>query len=122
MSPLVSPPATAPRPRGLHTLGVVLVLGVALSLAAYSHGLAGWYAPATLALAHLAAAGVALVVARRATRGARASGADPAGLIRTPRLYDWLVRVVTLGREDALRQRTLREADLQPGEAVLDVG
>ena len=36
--------------------------------------------------------------------------------------YDWLVWVLTLGRERALRDRFLTLARVQPGESVLDVG
>jgi ubiquinone/menaquinone biosynthesis C-methylase UbiE len=43
-------------------------------------------------------------------------------VIRWPRFYDFLLWVVTHGREQALRQRLADVARLQPGEAVLDVG
>jgi ubiquinone/menaquinone biosynthesis C-methylase UbiE len=36
--------------------------------------------------------------------------------------YDFFVRLMTLGREGAFRDRILRLARLEPGEAVLDVG
>ncbi|MER8504679.1 MULTISPECIES: methyltransferase domain-containing protein [unclassified Mesorhizobium] len=35
--------------------------------------------------------------------------------------YDWLARVLTLGREGRFREHMLRLAKLRPGEAVLDV-
>jgi len=38
------------------------------------------------------------------------------------RRYDMLVSLITLGREQALRQRTADLAQLRPGESVLDVG
>ena len=38
------------------------------------------------------------------------------------RRYDLLMGVVTLGREEAFRQRIADLARLQPGERVLDVG
>jgi ubiquinone/menaquinone biosynthesis C-methylase UbiE len=36
--------------------------------------------------------------------------------------YDWLVRALTLGRAGALRRLTVRLAQIQPGERVLEVG
>ena len=36
--------------------------------------------------------------------------------------YDWLVRALTLGRAGALRRQTVRLAQIQPGEHVLEVG
>ena len=43
-------------------------------------------------------------------------------VIRWPRIYDLIVRVVTRGNERAFRQWTAGKAALQQGEAVLDVG
>jgi ubiquinone/menaquinone biosynthesis C-methylase UbiE len=43
-------------------------------------------------------------------------------LIRGARFYDLFVTVLTLGRDSALRERTLDLAHLRPGEAVLEVG
>src|SRR5262245_40394096 len=36
--------------------------------------------------------------------------------------YDFLIRLVTLGREQLFREKALRLARLEPGESVLDVG
>jgi ubiquinone/menaquinone biosynthesis C-methylase UbiE len=36
--------------------------------------------------------------------------------------YDWLVWLVTLGRERIFREKVLRLARLEPGESILDVG
>jgi ubiquinone/menaquinone biosynthesis C-methylase UbiE len=36
--------------------------------------------------------------------------------------YDLLIAALTLGRERTLRERLLEPAELQPGEAVLDIG
>jgi ubiquinone/menaquinone biosynthesis C-methylase UbiE len=36
--------------------------------------------------------------------------------------YDWLVGALTLGRAGALRRQTVRLAQIQPGERVLEVG
>ncbi|RUU03381.1 methyltransferase domain-containing protein [Mesorhizobium sp. USDA-HM6] len=43
-------------------------------------------------------------------------------LLHSARLYDVLVRLATYGRERAFREKMLRFAKLEPGEAVLDVG
>ncbi len=42
--------------------------------------------------------------------------------IRWARLYDLLLKVLTLGRERAMREAMLETAHLAPGESVLDVG
>ena len=42
--------------------------------------------------------------------------------IRQAKYYDLLVRVLTLGRENALRAESIRLAAIQPGATVLDVG
>lgn len=42
--------------------------------------------------------------------------------IRWAKYYDHFVRLLTLGREDALRTETIRLAAIQPGATVLDVG
>jgi len=43
-------------------------------------------------------------------------------IIRWARLYDIAVQITSLGREKALRKRTVARADIQPGQRVLDVG
>lgn len=43
-------------------------------------------------------------------------------VIRWARRYDWLVRVLLLGRAAALRRKTVGLARIQPGERILDVG
>lgn len=42
--------------------------------------------------------------------------------IRWAKYYDRFVRLLTLGRENALRAETIRLAAIQPGSTVLDVG
>ena len=88
-----------------------------------------WYIPFALlvfVLVHVVVLGGAGVVAARLIRGRRAAGGarDPGTsiVLHRPRLCDWMVRVLTLGREEALRQWTLALGDLRPGSAVLDVG
>lgn len=49
--------------------------------------------------------------------------AAPRGIVlHSAHFYDVLVRVLTLGREGALREKMIGLARLEPGEAVLDVG
>ena len=43
-------------------------------------------------------------------------------VLHSPRRYDWLVWLRTLGRERVLRERMLSLARMQSGESVLDVG
>lgn len=38
------------------------------------------------------------------------------------RYYDWVVNIVTWGRTKAIHKETLSLANLQPGDAVLDIG
>ena len=47
---------------------------------------------------------------------------SPGLIIRWPARYDWLVWLLTLGRERAFREKLVALARLAPGEAVLDVG
>lgn len=49
--------------------------------------------------------------------------ATPRGIVlHSAHFYDVLVRVLTLGRESALREKMIDLASLKPGETVLDVG
>jgi SAM-dependent methyltransferase len=112
--------------------------GRAFALVLYTHGAWWWYAPFAVVgvvLAHLVMLGGIVFVATWVTRGRRAhSGTtccqEGAGhshqgeskLLHRPRLFDWLVRVHTLGRERKLRHWTLDLADLHAGNVVLDVG
>jgi ubiquinone/menaquinone biosynthesis C-methylase UbiE len=123
------------RARGL---AVTMVLPGAFTLILYTHGAWWWYAPVAVVgvvLAHLVMLGGIVFAATWVTRGQRAhSGTtccqEGAGhshqgesmLLHRPRLYDWMARVHTLGRERKLRHWTLDLANLQPGNVVLDVG
>ncbi len=67
------------------------------------------------------------LVSLRHREEGQASGGAPApqtkGMVLAwARRYDMLVSLITLGREQALRQRTVDLAQLHPGESVLDVG
>jgi ubiquinone/menaquinone biosynthesis C-methylase UbiE len=118
------------------TLTVLLVLGGSFALILYTHGSSWWYAPLAamaLVLAHAAAlGGIVFVTARltgrlRAARGAAHEGASPLHqgesiVLHSPRLYDWMAGLITLGREAKLRQWMLDLADLRAGSVVLDVG
>lgn len=44
------------------------------------------------------------------------------GVLHRPRLYDWGVRFMTLGRDRRAREKVLELAELAPGQSVLDVG
>jgi ubiquinone/menaquinone biosynthesis C-methylase UbiE len=119
-------------------LMVVLALGGGLSLILYTHGAWWWYAPlagVAVVLSHIAILGGIVFVATRVTRGQRAHGGttgrqesarhsqqDESMLLHSPRLFDWMAWVHTLGQERKLREWTLDLVDLQPGEALLDVG
>lgn len=121
-----------------HALAVILALGGGASLVLYIHGVWWWYAPlaaAGLVLSHIVILGGSIFVAARAIRGRHASNAgttaqqhtghshpDGSMLLHTPRLFDWMTRICTLGKENQLRQWILDLADLQPGSVVLDVG
>jgi hypothetical protein len=59
---------------------------------------------------------------RNLTDGLTRSSSQAAGIVLHGAAgYDLLVRLLTFGRERELRDRMLRPASLQPGEAVLDV-
>jgi ubiquinone/menaquinone biosynthesis C-methylase UbiE len=122
------------------TFTVLLVLGGSFALILYTHGSSWWYAPlAAMAfvLAHAAAlGGIAFLVARLTGRRRAANGAvhgregasasplhqGESIVLHSPRLYDWMAGLITLGREAKLRQWTLDLADLRVGSVVLDVG
>jgi SAM-dependent methyltransferase len=120
------------------SLAVTMVPAGAFALILYTHGAWWWYAPVAVVgvvLAHLIMLGGSLFVATWVTRVRRAHGGttccqEGAGhsdqgesmLLHRPRLYDWMARVHTLGRERKLRHWTLDLANLQPGNVVLDVG
>lgn len=119
-----------------HRLALILVAGGGLSLILYAHGVSWWYGPlAALAiiLAHVVVVGGVVLVGTRVIGGKNAAAgtgsshdgdghAHGSTLIRRPRMYDVLVRVITLGREGSLRRRMLDLAELRPGDSILDVG
>jgi ubiquinone/menaquinone biosynthesis C-methylase UbiE len=136
---LPNKPSQARSAHRARTLIVILVLAGGLSLILYTHSAWWWYAPLAVVgvvLAHIAILGGIVFVATRVTRGQRAqSGAtccqEGAGhshqgesiLLHNPEQFDLLARMITLGRERKFRQWTLDlAADLQAGNAVLDVG
>ena len=57
------------------------------------------------------------------TIATRSESTGPAGIIlHAAARYDFLLWLLTLGRETAFREKMLRFAALQPGESVLDIG
>jgi len=120
----MSSPAGHRQPAHSHRrryLGLSAGIGVAaiLSVALYLHDIDWWYAPLGIVLLHLIpqllmAAAATLFVGRRA--------ADGSAIMRSPRLYDGLVSLLTLGRGTRMRRQTLALAELKVGDCVLDVG
>jgi len=112
--------------RRLHRLLAMLVLGAGISLILYFHGAGLWYAPLALlaiVVAHVVVLGGFAWIAARVLRSHAERADDGQGmLILMPRLYDWLVRIVTLGREKKFRHRILDLVELNPGARILDVG
>jgi ubiquinone/menaquinone biosynthesis C-methylase UbiE len=131
-------PSQARRTHRARRLPVTMALAGAFALILYTHGAWWWYAPVAVVgvvLAHLMVLGGSVFGATWVTRGRRAHGGTTCGqegachshqgeskLLHRPRLYDWMARVHTLGRERKLRHWTLDLANLQPGDVVLDVG
>jgi SAM-dependent methyltransferase len=134
---------TSPSVNSARTAHRVLILALAvvaavLSLVLYGRGTSWWYTPLALpsvVVAHVAVLGAILFIAARGRRrpipqgGARHARGDgmsperPEGeLLHRPRLFDWLVRIITLGRERELRRWMLDLGNLKSGDAVLDVG
>lgn len=120
MSPSTLQPGHTHPHTGRHrALIVALTAGSLLSAGLYLHDINWWYAPLGIVLLHLVplllvAAAAALLIGRRAP--------DGSAIVRTPRLYDWFVGLLSLGRERRMRRRTLGFAALKPGDRVLDVG
>ena len=114
---------------------VLITLGVAISLHLRASHFSHWWMPVGVAavVVHGAIVGTIAWGVARLRRGHPAPSAHPdAGVdshghehskvLHTPRSYDWLVRVLTLGGERKFRRRILDIAELGPGETVLDVG
>jgi ubiquinone/menaquinone biosynthesis C-methylase UbiE len=118
-------------PKVAAALGLV-ALGAGISLHLLADHFSYWWLPlvVSLVLAHGAIIiGIAWLVTRhrRNQHDVSAAGADHehgghSHVLRNPRAYDWLAQVITLGGERKFRRRILELAQLQPGDAVLDVG
>jgi len=136
-SPCCQPdePPQSRNPHRAHHLLVMLVLSGGFSLILYTHGASWWYAPLAIVLAHLVILGsivffVAQITQTQHTsdgssccrKGAGHTHKFASQLIHRPRLYDWVVRVITLGREKKFRQRVLDLGDVKQNNKVLDVG
>lgn len=115
--------------RAVALVGLV-ALGTGISLHLLTRHVFLWWLPFVLVLmlAHTAIiGGIAWAATRRGRKqhnaGAHAEHEDGRGhVLRSPGVYDWLAQVMLLGGERKFRQRTLDLADLQSGDAVLDVG
>ncbi|MBI3096719.1 MAG: methyltransferase domain-containing protein [Planctomycetes bacterium] len=122
--PSTDPDRTGP-PHRSAPLAILLTLAGGLALALHFHGASWWYGPLAvggLVLAHVAVfGGIAFLLTRR-RRSLQASEPEVGALLHRPRHFDWLVRVITLGREKRLRQWMLDLGGVQPGCAILDVG
>lgn len=113
-------------------LAVILGVGAGLSLHLRAQRVSAWWVPFVLLLAShgMIIGGIATLLAHPHGAEARASAGhagnhehgERSAVIRTPRIYDWLVRFLTLGGEGRFRRRTLDLAELRAGDAVLDVG
>jgi ubiquinone/menaquinone biosynthesis C-methylase UbiE len=106
---------------------VCVVAGVAVAAILLAHGANWWSAPIAIVgsviVGHLAVLLALLVVAMLITHsGHRHDVVTRGDLLRRPRLYDWMVGVIAGGHERSMREGWLDVAELQTGEAVLDVG
>lgn len=118
--------STTQRPRHSRLLLLSLLGGLGVAAILIAHGAAWWSAPLAVVvvfvLAHLAVLGLVIGVGAAMTRTSDGEGAPRGELIRLPRLYDWLVRALSGGREAAMRASWLDIADVRRGDALLDVG
>ena len=109
-------------PRAVATLALI-ALGVGISIHWFAIHVSYWWLPLVivLVLAHVAIIGGLAWLLTRHGHAEQAQG-DHSHVLHNPRAYDWLARLITLGGEGKFRRRTLDLAELQPGNAVLDVG
>lgn len=126
-----APPARglAVRSSRVRTVLIMLAGGAALSLVLLFYRVSWWPAPFAISLSHAALGVIAALafayITRRRLRGAPSTGTSTASggmLIRRGASYDWLVRIVLLGRERRFREGLIDLGAVRPGEAVLDVG
>jgi ubiquinone/menaquinone biosynthesis C-methylase UbiE len=110
---------------------LLIALGAGVSIHLFAIHVSYWWLPLVvfLVLGHGAIVGaLAWLVTRHRHNEHDASASDSDGhglhsyVLHNPRAYDWLARIITLGGEQRFRRRTLDLADLQPSQAVLDVG
>ncbi|MCA9691819.1 MAG: class I SAM-dependent methyltransferase [Myxococcales bacterium] len=123
----MTPTSASPRLSAAHRHWLIVLAGLVVTLALLMHGVERWYAPLALvgagALLHVIVGAALVVVAALMMRGrGHRHDAPPGVVLRTPRLYDAVVRLMSLGRERRMRADWLDLAALRPGEAVLDVG
>lgn len=117
---------------------ILLTVCAGVSFVLYQHGAEWWYAPLAFSgfiISHMLGLMLVVYIVARVSKKKTATDdqgcchadsehAHAAGgiVVRKPRLYDILVRTITLGREGRLRQRMLELANLEAGDSVLDVG
>jgi ubiquinone/menaquinone biosynthesis C-methylase UbiE len=110
---------------------LLAALGAAVSIHLFAIHVSYWWLPLVvfLILGHGAiVGGVGWVISRlrqnQADSSASSTGSSGSHshVLHSPRAYDWLARLITLGGEQRFRSQTLELAELKPGNAVLDVG
>ena len=115
-------------------LGIV-ALGGGVSLHLHANHVSHWWLPlVALVIVHGAFISAMVWLMARLRHGPRHAATHSveccddhvytphSKVLRNPRGYDCLVRLLTFGGEKNFRQRTLDLAEPQPGESVLDVG
>jgi ubiquinone/menaquinone biosynthesis C-methylase UbiE len=112
--------------------GVVLIaIGAGVTIHLFTIHVSYWWLPLIvfLVLGHgTIVGGLAWLVTRHRHNQHDVSGGNTdeqsghSYVLHSPRVYDLLASVITLGGEKRFRRRTLDLADLRPGNAVLDVG
>jgi ubiquinone/menaquinone biosynthesis C-methylase UbiE len=108
-----------------------LIVGAAFSIHLLLIRALYWWLPAIIALvpAHALIVGGISWLITRLRHNHNDSGRQEddksdghSHVLHNPRAYDWLAKTITLGGEKRFRRRTVDLAELNSGDAVLDVG